>query len=102
MNLQKIFSFSPFFFSLNRTGQVFPGHSPFPLSVFPTWEHFQGPKAECWPPAGLACPFMGSGYLHRPAQLHVRPHTRVYSSTETLAPQKARGIRLFSTLKVFI
>lgn len=72
-----------------------------PSAGLPTWGYFKRPEAEAWVPhrPGLPLRWIGATAPHFVA---ARPRRRVYLSTENLASQKASGIRLFSTLKVFI
>lgn len=93
MDIRKIFSFSPFFPLTEWSNLPRPG--------FPTWECLERPEAEPWAPLARP-PLHLSRVPATPLQLHLRSHTHVYSSTENLTSQTAPGIRLFSTLKVFI
>lgn len=112
MDVEKIFLFTIF---PQTEWSNLPRPRPIPFVSLPTWECLEGTAADSWVPrwpgqAGVGEEGGGEGgwgTLHlvrvpAPPFAAACPHTRVYSSTENLASQKAPGIRLFSTLKVFI
>lgn len=62
-----------------QNNQIVPGRGSFTLSTFLPATVLRGLKLSPGSPTGQACPFIWSGYLHRPLQLHI--HTHVFIRT---------------------
>lgn len=101
MNLQKLFVFSHSFFSSLQDNRIL-SRSWFILSVdLSTWDVFEGPEAKSFVPHWPGLLYLWLGYHHYPAQLSI--HMDTFIGAMRISPlNKARGIRLFSMLKVFI
>lgn len=89
------------FFSLCRIIEFFPGHGLLSLLTFLPGMVLTDPKLSPLCPIGQACCIIWPGYHHCPAQLNIHADTFIAAMRISLL-NKALGIRLFSTLKVFI